>query len=50
MARSKTTGHSFLVLIQKYHGLSSVLKIPVAGVYRLITPQAHPGRDRCVAS
>jgi len=33
------TEHSFLVLIQKCHRLNSVLKIPVANVFRLITPQ-----------
>jgi len=26
------------------------LKIPVGNVYRLITPQTHPGHGRCVAS
>jgi len=26
------------------------LKIPVAKFCRLITPQTHPGHDRCVAS
>jgi len=30
--------------------LNSVSKIPVPNVYRLITPQAHPGHGRCVAS
>jgi len=30
--------------------LNSVLKIPVANVYRLITPKIHPGHSRCVAS
>jgi len=30
--------------------LNSVLKIPVANVYRLITPETHPGHSRCVAS
>jgi len=32
------------------YGLNSVLKIPVANVYRLITPQTHPWRGRCVPS
>jgi len=35
MARSDLTEHSFLVLIQKWHRLNSVLKIPVANVCRL---------------
>jgi len=26
------------------------MKIPVANVYRLITPQTHPGHGRCLAS
>jgi len=30
--------------------LNSVLKIPVANVYRLMTPQTHPGHGRCVPS
>jgi len=30
--------------------LNSVLKIRVANVYRLITPQTHPGHGRCVAA
>jgi len=30
--------------------LNSVLKLPVANVYRLMTPQTHSGHDRCVAS
>jgi len=47
MARSEKTEHSFLVLIQKFHVLNSVLKIPFESVCRLITPQA---RGRCVAS
>jgi len=50
MARSEITEHSFFVLIQKWHMLNSVLKIPVANVYRLITPQTHPGHGWCVAS
>ena len=31
-------------------GLNSVLEIPVANFYCLITPQTHPGHGRCVAS
>jgi len=27
---------------------NSVLKITVANVYRLVTPQTHPGHGRCV--
>jgi len=50
MARSEMTEHPFFVLIQKWHGLSSVLKIPVANICRLITPQTHPGHSRCVPS
>ena len=38
------TEHSFLVPIQKWYRLNSVLKIPVANVCRLITPQTHPGQ------
>jgi len=30
--------------------LNTVLKIPVASVYRLITPKTHPRHGRCVAS
>jgi len=26
----------------------TVLKIPVANVFRLITPQTHPGHGRCM--
>jgi len=42
------TGHSFLVLIQKYK--NSVLKIPVGILCPLITPPTYPGHGRCVAS
>jgi len=30
--------------------MNSVLKIPIANFYRLITPQTHPRHSRCVAS
>jgi len=49
MARSEMTEHSFFALIQKCK-LNSILKIPVANVYRLITSQTHPGHGRCLAS
>jgi len=38
------TEHSFLFLSK------NVLKIPVANVCRLITPQTHPAHGRCVSS
>jgi len=50
MARSEMTEHSFLVLIQTWHRLNSVLKIPVANVCHLITRQTHPWHGRCVPS
>jgi len=50
MARSEITENSFLVFIQKWHRLHSVLKIPVANICRLITPQTHPAHGRCVPS
>jgi len=49
-ARSEMTEHLFFVLIQKWHRLNSVLKIPVLNVYCLITPQTHPGHGRYVPS
>jgi len=38
------------LFLSKNDRLNSVLKIPIANVYRLITPQTHPGHGRCVPS